>query len=129
MLTIAPEPKTEPKAASQGNVSVRYYCTNDTTHRVYPYDTCEIVARVLAPEPGASGNDVLLGSYNNRRRERGEPAVAWCWSCDQWVACKRETRAEYVLRYLRRQSVRMRLQGSERTITRKLQRRTGRNGR
>lgn len=92
-------------------MALRYFCT-DCNARVSPFDTREQLT--LAPEVGRSGDQVLLSSYNNYRREKGEALKAWCWTCDCWVDSYGLTALDLDYRYYERRGVVFRFDGRSR---------------
>lgn len=85
----------------------RHYCPKG--HRVFPYDSMESLT--IAPLPGASGNPVLLFSYNSHLREKNPDQIArqaFCWTCREWVQTTRLSRMDTQLLYLKRQGVQFR---------------------
>jgi hypothetical protein len=73
---------------------------------VWPYDSFD--NSTIAPEYGASGNAILLTSFNNHARSSGLHQLAWCWSCNAWVETVRKTRMDILLAYARREGVQFR---------------------
>lgn len=107
-------------------MSLRYFCSGCNS-RVSPYDTREELTE--APEPGRSGDPVLLRSLNADRRARGLPALAWCWVCDGWIEAYGLSGLELDYRYYERRGVVFRFSGRTRkAFAEELESRRGNRG-
>lgn len=87
------------RRSSSMRVQTRHYC-RECGSRVFPFDKYEDLT--VSPRAGKRFGAVLLGSYN-----AGSPdtRVAWCWSCNAFVGCKRLVEHEWLQLYLARKGV------------------------
>ena len=76
---------------------VRHYCSSCGS-RIFPFDKYDSDVIV----PGKRKDQVLLTSTN---ADDPDHRKAWCWSCNRMSACKRETEAEFLRRYIARRGI------------------------
>lgn len=82
-----------------------WYLCPDGHGRLAPYSKYD--AETEAPEPGKSGESILLRSFNNANPDS---KLAWCFGCQAMVECKRVGEAEIWAMFLNRRGIKVRTQ-------------------